>query len=54
MLDWLATERRASTSSICRSRCCIGLAEPLRRALGVPVCCTLQGEDLFLDSLGEP
>lgn len=32
----------------------LGLAEPLRRALKVPVCCTLQGEDLFLDGLGEP
>jgi glycosyltransferase involved in cell wall biosynthesis len=32
----------------------IGLAEPLRRVLKVPICCTLQGEDLFLDGLGEP
>ena len=32
----------------------LGLAAPLRRALGVPICCTLQGEDLFLDGLGEP
>src|SRR5262249_17361831 len=31
-----------------------GLAEPIRRTLGVPICCTLQGEDLFLDGLGEP
>jgi glycosyltransferase involved in cell wall biosynthesis len=29
----------------------IGLAEPLKRALGRPVVCTLQGEDLFLESL---
>ena len=29
----------------------IGLAAPLKRALGRPVVCTLQGEDLFLDSL---
>jgi glycosyltransferase involved in cell wall biosynthesis len=29
----------------------IGLAAPLVRALGRPVCCTLQGEDLFLESL---
>ena len=32
----------------------IGLAAPLKRALSVPICCTLQGEDLFLDGLGEP
>ncbi|HEX8558678.1 MAG TPA: glycosyltransferase family 4 protein [Pyrinomonadaceae bacterium] len=32
----------------------IGLAGPLREALGRPVCCTLQGEDLFLEGLPEP
>jgi glycosyltransferase involved in cell wall biosynthesis len=32
----------------------IGLAPPLKRALGRPVVCTLQGDDLFLDGLGEP
>jgi glycosyltransferase involved in cell wall biosynthesis len=31
----------------------IGLAPPLKRALGRPIVCTLQGEDLFLESLGE-
>jgi glycosyltransferase involved in cell wall biosynthesis len=28
-----------------------GLAEPLKEALGVPVLCTLSGEDIFLDAL---
>jgi glycosyltransferase involved in cell wall biosynthesis len=32
----------------------VGLAPALRRALGRPVVCTLQGEDLFLDALREP
>jgi glycosyltransferase involved in cell wall biosynthesis len=32
----------------------IGLAPALKRALGRPVACTLQGEDLFLDALREP
>ncbi len=32
----------------------IGLAGPLRRRLGRPVGCTLQGEDLFLENLIEP
>ena len=32
----------------------ISLAAPLKAALGRPVCCTLQGEDLFLEGLGEP
>lgn len=32
----------------------IGLAAPLKRALGCPIVVTLQGEDLFLDALPEP
>jgi glycosyltransferase involved in cell wall biosynthesis len=32
----------------------IGLAAPIKRALNRPVCCTLQGEDLFLQGLVEP
>lgn len=32
----------------------IGLARPIKDALGCPVVCTLQGEDLFLDQLHEP
>ena len=32
----------------------IALAKPLKDALNVPVCCTLQGEDIFLGNLQEP
>jgi glycosyltransferase involved in cell wall biosynthesis len=32
----------------------IGLARPIRAALGRPVACTLQGEELFLNQLLEP
>jgi glycosyltransferase involved in cell wall biosynthesis len=32
----------------------ISLARPLRDALHRPICCTLQGEDLFIDDLIEP
>jgi glycosyltransferase involved in cell wall biosynthesis len=32
----------------------IGLARPIREALNRPVCCTLQGEELFLNQLLEP
>jgi glycosyltransferase involved in cell wall biosynthesis len=32
----------------------IGLARPIREALGRPVACTLQGEELFLNQLLEP
>ena len=53
LLDWLKTERPFDVVNLPYTLL-IGLAEPLRRALGVPICCTLQGEDLFLDGLGEP
>ena len=41
-------------SCSCRYPLLLGLAEPLKRELKAPICCTLQGEDLFLDGLGEP
>jgi glycosyltransferase involved in cell wall biosynthesis len=53
LLDWLRTEKRFDVINIPYSLL-ISLAGPLKRALGVPVCCTLQGDDLFLDQLGEP
>jgi glycosyltransferase involved in cell wall biosynthesis len=53
MLEWLATEPRFDIVNLPYTLL-IGLAKPLRRELGVAVCCTLQGEDLFLDGLGEP
>jgi len=53
LLDWLKTEERFDVINLPYALL-IGLAEPLRRELGAPVCCTLQGEDLFLDGLAEP
>jgi glycosyltransferase involved in cell wall biosynthesis len=53
LLDWLVTEPAFDVVNLPYSLL-LGLAEPLKRALKVPICCTLQGEDLFLDSLGEP
>ena|SRR5436190_2584221 len=32
----------------------ISLAKPIKELLGKPICCTLQGEDLFLEGLEEP
>jgi glycosyltransferase involved in cell wall biosynthesis len=32
----------------------LGLARPLKEALGVPIVCTLSGEDHFVDGLAEP
>ena len=53
LIDWLKTERRFDVVNLPYTLL-IGIAEPLRRALNAPICCTLQGEDLFLDGLGEP
>lgn len=53
LLDWLVSEPRFDVVNLPYSLL-LGMAEPIKRALKVPVCCTLQGEDLFLDGLGEP
>jgi len=53
LLDWVRSEPKPDLVSITNSML-IGLARPLGEALGRPVCCTLQGEDLFLDGLVEP
>ncbi len=53
LLGWLKSERRFDIICLPYSLL-IGLAEPLKRELQAPVCCTLQGDDLFLDGLGEP
>jgi glycosyltransferase involved in cell wall biosynthesis len=53
LLDWLGTERRFDVVTLPYTLL-LGLAEPIRRTLKVPICCTLQGEDLFLDGLGDP
>ncbi|HEX6185318.1 MAG TPA: glycosyltransferase family 4 protein [Pyrinomonadaceae bacterium] len=53
LIDWLKTEPPFDVVSLPYTLL-IGLAGPLREALGRPVCCTLQGEDLFLEGLPEP
>lgn len=53
LTDWLRTEPAPDVIDLPYSLL-IGLAEPLKRALNGPVCCTLQGEDLFLSGLVEP
>jgi glycosyltransferase involved in cell wall biosynthesis len=52
MLAWLASERRFDVVNLPYTLL-LGLAAPLRRALGAPIVCTLQGEDLFLDGLSD-
>jgi glycosyltransferase involved in cell wall biosynthesis len=53
MLEWLKAEPRPDVINLPYTLL-IGLAGPLKKALGAPVCCTLQGEDLFLEGLREP
>jgi glycosyltransferase involved in cell wall biosynthesis len=53
LLEWLRTEKPFDVINLPYSLL-LGLAEPLKRELNAPVCCTLQGDDLFLDQLGEP
>jgi glycosyltransferase involved in cell wall biosynthesis len=53
LLEWLADEPVPDVVNLPNSLL-IGLARPLGDALKRPICCTLQGEDLFLDGLIEP
>ncbi|MFY9610998.1 MAG: glycosyltransferase family 4 protein, partial [Blastocatellia bacterium] len=53
LIDWLKTEARPDVVNLPNSLL-IALAEPIKRDLNLPVFCTLQGEDLFIDGLGEP
>jgi glycosyltransferase involved in cell wall biosynthesis len=53
LTEWISGEPRPDVVNITNSLL-IGLARPLREALGRPVCVTLQGEDLFLRNLVEP
>jgi glycosyltransferase involved in cell wall biosynthesis len=53
LLAWMADEPVPDVVNLPNSLL-IGLAAPIKRALKRPVCCTLQGEDLFLNGLVEP
>ena len=53
MLQWLESEPRPDIVNLPYTLL-IGLAAPLKKSLERPVCCTLQGEDLFLEGLQEP
>ena len=52
LTDWLEAQPKPDVIILPNSLM-IGLALPLARALEVPIVCTLQGEDLFLDGLPE-
>jgi len=53
LIDWLAEYSQPDV--VCLSNLLlIGLARRVKTALGVPIVCTLQGEDSFFDALPEP
>ncbi len=53
LINWLKTESRPDVVNLPNSLL-IALARSIKRELNLPVFCTLQGEDLFIDGLGEP
>ena len=53
LIDWLKQEQQFELISLPYTLL-LGLAKPLKEALGRPIVCTLQGEDLFLNGLHEP
>lgn len=53
LLDWLKHKGPPDIVSLPYTLL-LGLAKPIKEALGRPICCTLQGEDLFLEGLHEP
>jgi len=53
LLEWLKDEGPPDVVSLPYTLL-LGLAKPIKEALGRPICCTLQGEDLFLEGLQEP
>jgi len=50
LTEWLRHETPPDVATLPNSLL-IGLARPIRSVLNRPVCCTLQGEDLFLETL---
>jgi len=57
LIDWLKAEPKPPLGFEVvdmQNSMLIGLAKPIKEATGLPVCCTLQGEDLFLDGMREP
>ncbi len=53
LIEWLSVQDTPDVINLPYSLL-LGMAGPLKRALNVPILCTLQGEDLFLDNLQEP
>lgn len=53
LVQWIESEAKPDVISLSNSLL-MGLAPALKRRIGVPIVCSLQGEDSFLDTLTEP
>ena len=53
LVRWLATEIHPEIVHLSNAMLC-GAAREIKRSLGTPVVCSLQGEDIFLEQLTEP
>ncbi len=53
LVQWLAEDVRPEIVHLSNSMLC-GAAREIKRRLGVPVVCSLMGEDIFLEQLTEP
>lgn len=53
LIEWIRADQPPDVIVLPNSLL-IALAAPLKRALRRPVCCTLQGEELFIDALVSP
>lgn len=53
LIDWLQNTLQPDVVHISNALL-LGMARPIKEALGVPVVCTLQDEDIFVDPLPEP
>ena len=53
LVHWLRSQPRPDVIDISNSML-IAIAGPLKDALGCPIACTLQGENIFIDALLEP
>ena len=54
LVDWLAQDENKPDVVTLSNALLIGLAEPIKEKIGVPVLCLLQDEDGFLDGLTSP
>jgi glycosyltransferase involved in cell wall biosynthesis len=53
LTEWLGHEPAPDVISLPYTLL-LGMAKPIKEAMDRPICCTLQGEDLFLEGLQEP